>query len=111
MDIQQIKKVELHCHVDGLLNQHLLKQFPPTDEYKLLILELERLCPITSLHDWIENYGAFIESIVSNNGEFLLNVLERYLATLRTHNIIYSEIMLSSFTFQYDDINWFLCRS
>ena len=105
MNIQDIKKVELHCHVDQLLNQHILMELQPTERYNKLITGLEQLCPIGSIQDWLENYGPFIDPTVSNNGEFLLKLLELYLIKSKQQNVIYSEIMLSGFTFQHDDID------
>ena len=105
MNIQDIKKVELHCHVDQLLNQYILMGLQSIERYKKLITGLEQLCPIESIRDWVENYGAFIDPVVSNNGEFLLKLLELYLIKSKQQNVIYSEIMLSGFTFQHGDID------
>jgi len=105
MKIQDIKKVELHFHIDQLLNQYILMELQPAERYKKLITGLEQLCPIGSISDWLENYGPFIDPVVSNNGEFLLKLLELYLIKSKQQNVIYSEIMLSGFTFQHDDID------
>ena len=104
MTIRSIKKAELHCHVDGLLNPNILKDLQPKDKYQTLIAQLDKLCPVKDFKDWSENYGPQVYQLVSNKGELLLEILGQYLRNLKQQNVIYSEIMLSSFTFQYEDI-------
>lgn len=104
MNIHSIKKAELHCHVDGLLNPDILKGLQPRDKYQALITELEKLCPVKDFQGWSENYGPTIYPLVSDKGKFLLEILGQYLRNLKQQNVVYSEIMLSSFTFQYEDI-------
>ncbi len=91
--------------MDGLLNPHILKGLPPKENIQALITTLEKLCPVKDFQDWSENYCPNIYPLVSDNGELLLEVLEQYLSKLRKQNVIYSEVMLSSFTFQYHDID------
>jgi adenosine deaminase len=104
MNIRRIKKAELHCHVDGLLNPAIAKELRPRSEYRALIAQLAKVCPVKSFQDWSEKYGPQIYPLVSDKGELLLEVLKQYLRVLKAQNVIYSEIMLSSFTFQFDDI-------
>ena len=104
MNTKSIEKAELHCHVDGLLNPSILKDLQPRERYRTLIAQLEELCPVKNFKDWAESYCPRIYPLVSNKGELLLEILGQYLQNLKKQKVIYSEIMLSSFTFQYEDI-------
>lgn len=103
MNTNDIEKVELHCHIDGILNHKILKQIDGK-KYSEIIFELEKLCPIDSLSSWIEKFNKYIDPIVSNNGGFLSLLCDQYLSNLKKQNVVYSEIMLSSFLFQYQNI-------
>lgn len=102
--IQEVKKAELHCHVDGLLNPVLLKSLPATSEIHTLVPKLAKICPVKNFQAWAEQYCPVIYPVFENRGELLLELLSRYLYTLLKQNVIYAEIMLSSFTFQYADL-------
>ncbi len=104
LDVESLKKVELHCHVDGLLNPALLKGISKDSEILRLVPNLDSLCPTKDLDDWLERYCPAIEPAVGNRGDLLLVMLAQYLRTLKAQNVVYSEIMLSSFTFQHRDI-------
>lgn len=104
MDINEIRKVELHCHVDGLLNPALLKKIPPDNVIHSLIPDPEAISPVNNLTDWIERYGPAASAVYKHDGEVLLPVFAQYLCELKQQNVRYSEIMLSGFTFQHENI-------
>ena len=45
MNIRNIKKIELHCHVDGLLNPRILRGLQPREEIRALIEKMEQMDP------------------------------------------------------------------
>jgi adenosine deaminase len=60
---------------------------------------------VKDFRSWADEYCPAVYPAITNQGEFLLSVLAQYLRSLREQNVVYAEIMLSSFTFQYDDID------
>jgi adenosine deaminase len=105
MDVRRLRKAELHCHVDGLINPQMLAGLNARADMRQLARAVAPLCPIRDLRDWLESYGPAVSRYISNNGLLLLEVLDQYLRLLTGHNVIYSEIMLSSFTFQFEEID------
>jgi adenosine deaminase len=104
LEIENIKKAELHCHIDGLLNPQICAGLPPEDELRELIIKLATVCPVEDRTDWEEKYLPAVGPYIHNRGEFLLGVLGQYLTSLIRQQVVYSEIMLSGFTFQYEDV-------
>ena len=45
--LSALPKVELHCHVDGLVNPQLVRT-------------LEAVCPVRDLNHWIRGYGRLV---------------------------------------------------
>ncbi len=103
MIIDRIEKVELHCHIDGLLCPSYVKTLQAKGFCNKLDLgQMQRLYPVKSLDDWFR-LCEYLDPYVNNNGELLLKVLRLYLRDLALQNVKYSEITLSSFLFQYKD--------
>lgn len=103
MDAGNTPKAELHLHVDGLLNPSILRKLPASNDIELLASHLGELCPVKDFTDWAEKYNPVVYPFVTDKGEFLLQVLARHLIELKQQHVIYVEVMLSSFTFQYPD--------
>ncbi len=106
MDISKIEKVELHCHIDGILNHIMLQQMNvDKKKYSNVIMELQKICPVSSFADWVNEYYKCISPLVENNAEFLLLLLDQYLENLIKQNVTYSEVILASFLFQFDELD------
>ena len=105
IDIHDIEKVELHCHVDGLLNPTLLKQI--NKNQKIIDIseeELQRVCPVSSLRAWLHQYVPVIDPHISDNGELILEILKQHVENLKEQHVIYTEIMLVAFITQYESL-------
>ena len=106
LNVENLEKVELHCHVDGLVNPDLLGSMARRGEHHPISLDrLEKMCPVSSLEGWLEEYEPFIDPYVSNKGEFILRLLEQHILNLKQERVVYTEIMLSSFIGQYPDLD------
>ena len=105
-DISALRKVELHCHVDGLIDRALLRGLEARGRPNPIDLEdLSHVCPVGSFEDWTEAYLPFVDPHVSENAAFILETLEQHLLHLRTQNVVYTEIMLSSFLMQCPELD------
>lgn len=105
MDAHDLPKAELHLHVDGLLSPDILRQLPASEENLLIASRLEKVSPVKGYTDWVDRYTPVVYPLVSDKGEFLLQVLGCHLRTLKRQHVMYAEVMLSSFTFQHQDID------
>jgi len=97
------EKVELHCHLDGLLCPTYI-QAVQADGFcpDLDLAELQGLYPVRNLKDWFR-LSDFFEPFEQGNGELLLEVLKLYLKDLAAQNVKYAEIMLCSFLDKDDE--------
>jgi hypothetical protein len=101
LDISGIKKAELHCHIDGLIDAKMLETLKINNiNIEISTDQLDAVCPVSSLQDWSENYGKLIYPYVHNRADILLKALRQHLINLRDQHVIYTEIMLSSINTQ-----------
>ncbi|MHC5037511.1 MAG: amidohydrolase family protein [Planctomycetota bacterium] len=92
-----LEKVELHCHLDGLLSPPILEAVQAKGMCPELDLgKMRGLFPVTSLESWFR-LGAFQAPFVNGNGELLLEILKLHLKDLVSQHVKYAEIMLCSF--------------
>lgn len=103
MDIKKTEKVELHCHLDGIINHQLFEKLN-NPEYSGIIAELSSICPVTSRSKWLNEYCSCITPVVQNNAELLCELLGCHLRSLKEQNVIYVEIMLTSFLSQCESM-------
>ena len=69
--------------------------------------ELEKLCracPARTFERWTEEYGHLVFPHLSGNAALLMETLEVHLDRLVAQNVVYAEIMLSSFILQGADL-------
>jgi adenosine deaminase len=103
--ITETRKAELHCHVDGLIDDRMLEALHRTDAaFPVSPAQLKAVYPVTSLEDWGERYGKLIYPVVHNRADTLLQVLKHHLGNLADQRVIYAEIMLSSINMQCEDL-------
>jgi len=104
MDSQNIKKAELHCHLDGILN---LQYFHVISKNKFPISQEDlgkyRSCfPPKDLNSWLELLKSK-ERIITKYEDILFEALDLYFSDLARQNVIYSEIMLSNILYRDED--------
>ena len=105
-DIGALRKVELHCHVDNLINQALLRGLEARGRPNPIDLDdLSRVCPVGSFEDWTTAYNPVVDPHLTGNAAFILETLEQHLLHLRAQNVVYTEIMLSSFLMQCPELD------
>jgi adenosine deaminase len=95
-DLQTIEKVELHCHLDGVLDAAMLTELRSKGlNFGLSPEELRAVYPVTSKEDWLAGYCATVLSHLEPREERLLPILETYIDRLRKQNVVYAELMLN----------------
>jgi adenosine deaminase len=105
LDIRDLEKVELHCHLDGLLNPELLKQVNARQPViPLPVEELAQVCPVTSFRQWTRQYIPLMDQYLANRGELLLEVFTAFIKQLKQQFVIYTEIMFDAFQLQYESL-------
>jgi adenosine deaminase len=105
MDVSQVAKAELHCHIDGLLDPEMLVELRdlghdigvPRDE-------LQRRYPFNSLESWSRDYGEFIEPYLGKELDPLTLMLEQHLRRLKRQRVAYAEIFVSRFLGAREDL-------
>jgi len=103
MNNDEPEKVELHCHLDGLLCPRYVEALQAEGFCRGLNLDQMRgFYPVTSLESWFR-LGEFVTPFFGSNGDLFLEVFRLHLQDLVAQNVAYAEIMLCSFLFQYSD--------
>jgi adenosine deaminase len=106
LDTPDLEKVELHCHLDGLLNPDLLRQVNAHRRIINISEEaLQEVCPVSSLRHWTKHYMPLVNHYLSDQGELLLEILKYHVDNLKRQHVIYTEVMLASFITQYDSLD------
>ena len=92
--IKDLPKIELHCHLDGILSPSMaadirreIPDFPIRPE------DLERAYPVHDYQSFVE-WWASIDPIEGQIGHFY-PILARYIEQLRAQRVLYSEVMIA----------------
>ena len=102
MTIASIKKAELHCHIDGIINPKMLHRLAQQGHQLPLTSEvLQSAYPVQGYDDFIE-WFKMTDPLERNTANFYL-ILAQHIAHLKAQNVVYTEIMLGSSEFPRDD--------
>lgn len=100
-DLKELRKVELHCHLDGLLDPSMVRELDARGrQHPFELDKLSRACPARTFDRWTKEYGPLVYPHLRGNAALLLATLEVHLDRLVAQNVVYSEIMLGSFIMQ-----------
>ncbi len=106
MDVRALRKAELHCHIDGLLDPPMLAQLAERGEaLEIDAAELEAVYPIRSVEDWLTKYASVVDRASRPLDRWLPRFLELHVARLRAQNVVYAEIFVSGLLFARDDLS------
>jgi adenosine deaminase len=95
MNIREFPKVELHCHLECIMDSAMVRDILQDDPtYPIDPGELERAYPAESFEDFIR-WWDFIEPI-DGELEYFYPILGRYIERLKAQKVVYSEVMISS---------------
>ena len=105
-EVKELRKVELHCHVDGLLDPSLVRELDARGRSHPFELDkLSRACPARTFETWQEDYGPLVSPHFHENAALLLDTVEVHLDRLVAQNVVYTEIMLTSFIRQCAELD------
>jgi adenosine deaminase len=95
MDVHALPKVELHCHMDGLLDPPMLAEIRAAQpDYPLSETEFQRAYPIFD-YDSFWRWWSFTDGI-DGVMAYHLPILAIHLERLKAQNVCYTEIMVAS---------------
>jgi len=102
MGFQHIPKVELHCHVDGIVDPPMLREieargisFPITAE------ALQAAYPVRNFDEFIKWFG--MAEPIEEDTQHFKPILAAHIGRLIAQNVIYAEIMLGTSELPRDD--------
>jgi adenosine deaminase len=96
MDVRALRKAELHCHIDGLLDPAMIEQLAAGGESLGVDAgELDAVYPIRSVDDWLMKYAPLADRASRPLDRWLPRFLELHVARLRAQNVVYAEIFVS----------------
>lgn len=106
VDVTSLRKAELHCHIDGLLDPAMLDELAAHAERPHVDPAALRACyPIRSVEQWLNQYCALVDLGTEPRDRWLPRLLELHLGRLRRQNVVYSEIFISRLLFVRDDVS------
>jgi adenosine deaminase len=86
VDVSRLRKAELHCHIDGLLDPAMVEALAAAGEpLSLGPLELQATYPIRAVDQWLTGYSALVDRATEPRERWLPRLLE--LALCPTSNI------------------------
>lgn len=106
MDTSHVKKAELHCHTDELINPDFLNSFNkryPDDAIPADVFE--NICPSASYDEWLNKYIPTAGLYIGNNGDRMLKTIIEHIERLKRQNVIYAELLLCGINMQFDNID------
>jgi adenosine deaminase len=95
MDSKTLPKVELHCHVDGILEPSMVRDIHRDDPtYPIDPGHFEQAYPVTGMQNFFQwfNYISPINGELSN----FRPILGRYIERLKAQRVLYSEVMIAA---------------
>jgi adenosine deaminase len=95
MDSKTLPKVELHCHVDGILEPSMVRDIHRDDPtYPIDPGHFEQAYPVTGMQNFFQwfNYIAPINGEMSN----FRPILSRHIERLKAQRVLYSEVMIAA---------------
>jgi adenosine deaminase len=95
MNLKTLPKVELHCHLDGIVSPGMLKEIHREDStFPIHPDQLEQAHPITNIKTFFEWWN-FIKPIRGKLAKFY-PIMKRHVERLKKQKVVYAEIMISA---------------
>ena len=92
MNISLLPKIELHCHLDGVLSPGMARDIQQTEAFPIGPAELQRAYPVDSLDSFFNWWNVI--ALIKGSFTHFYPVLAHHLARLKAQNVTYAEIML-----------------
>lgn len=106
VDVNVIRKAELHCHSDNLLDPAMVEEFTGAGhELGIEPDELARRYPFDSVDRWVREYADYIAPHLQPAAKWIPLVIERHVERLKAQRVAYAELFVSDLlgAFEQDD--------
>jgi adenosine deaminase len=106
VDINLIRKVELHCHTDNLLDPAMVEQLAGVGhELGIEPHELARRYPFDSVESWVHEYGDYVSPHLEPVAKWLPLVIERHVERLKAQRVAYAELFVSDLLNAFEQVD------
>ncbi|MDD2717544.1 MAG: hypothetical protein PHW04_16775 [Candidatus Wallbacteria bacterium] len=103
LEINKIRKAELHCHLDGILDPQMLKELiAEGHDMGVNVDKFTSIWPVKSRAEWFGNYMTLTQQIYQNERQHL--ILKKHIQRLIRQNVAYTEIFVSGILFSYPTV-------
>jgi adenosine deaminase len=90
-----VEKVELHCHLDGLVDRPMLEALAARGHRtEVDLAAVDRSVPVRSMDGWLREYTPLVEPAMAPVDRFV-PILEIHVENLIRQRVVYAEIMVS----------------
>ena len=105
-ELKELRKVELHCHIDGVVDPSLVRELDARGRpHPFELDKLSTACTARTFARWQEDYRPLVSPHLQGNAALLLETLEVHLDRLVAQNVVYAEVMLGSVILQCAELN------
>lgn len=96
MKTATIPKVELHCHLDGIVDPGIVREIQRRgQQFPISVETLEALYPVQRFDDFME-WGRSVVGPLEGALEHFKPILDLHIERLKSQHVIYTEIMIGS---------------
>ena len=95
MDISTLPKVELHCHIDGILDPEIAQELQRDNQsFPVSPEELEQAYSITNIDSFFKWWDYIRPTMGSQT--YFYPIFTRHIERLKTQRVVYTEIMIGA---------------
>lgn len=106
INVSKLPKVELHCHIDGILDPSMLEDMERANiPYPITSQELQSIYPNNGIEGFIRWFD-LVDSSFHKSFDSFKPILERHIERLKDQNVIYVEIFVGRSEIPRDDVNF-----
>src|SRR5512143_779662 len=94
MDTKILPKVELHCHLDGILDPIMVRDIYQADPtFPINPVDFDRAYPISSIESFFR-WWEFIDQI-EGELDYFYPIMSRHVERLKAQHVQYAEVMVA----------------
>ena len=102
-NVSNLPKVELHCHIDGILDPEMLRDMERDNvPYPVTSKELQSIYPNYGIEGFIRWFD-LVDSSFHKSFDSFKPILERHIERLKAQNVVYAEIFVGGSEIPKDD--------
>lgn len=95
MNVSQIPKIELHCHLDGIISPGIVREIViDHPDYPVQVDDFAAYLPVTDYESFVNWWQ--VSDLISGQLELYKPVLKQYLGQLKAQNVHYLELFVAA---------------